>query len=120
MFSFGSKVNVVSGLAVAAASGRQLPSNVPLCFPVLVQLNSPSLATFLSVNDGPVSDNNLASVGEDPGSISIRRSHFSTFQDWYWFALSAHVAVELSKADASFVEMLRVGRVPASVLFGMQ
>ena len=83
MFSFGSKLNAVSGAAVVADSGRQSPSNVPLCFPALVQLNKLPLATLLSVKDGPVSDSNLVSVGEDPGSISIRRSHFSTFQDWY-------------------------------------
>ncbi len=121
MLSLGSKLKVVSGVATALADcDWQVPSKVPFCFPELVQLNTLPLAIPFSVKDGPVSEVNLGSVGEDPGCISICRSHCSTLHDWYCFELSAHVVDVPTAAAASLVLMLRVGRAPVAVLFGTQ
>jgi hypothetical protein len=60
----------------------QAPEKVSLlCCPEGVQLNLLPSAKLRSKNDGPVSDTTLGFVGEDPGSISIFRSQFSSFHD---------------------------------------
>ncbi len=104
----------------AVVDDWQAPSKVSFCLPEVVQLNKLPLATLLRVKDGPVSEVNFGSLGDDPGSISIRRSHCSTCHDWYCLEPSTHVVVMFIAADTSFVLILSVGRAPAAVLFGTQ
>jgi hypothetical protein len=77
-------------------------------------------AELLRVKDGPVSELNFGSVGEAPGSILKLRCHCSTLHDWYSLDVSAHVGVVFSEPGSSTVAMLRLGRVPESVVFGTQ
>jgi hypothetical protein len=117
MFSFGSKVKSAEVLAAASAA-LQAPTNVPFCCPDVAQLRSLPVARLFRLKEGPESDTIFGSVGDDPGSISIFRSHFSTLHDWYCLDVSAQV--EVAFRGSSVVTTVRVGRVPVDVLFGTQ
>lgn len=104
----------------AASADSQAPTKVPFCFSPGAQLNMSPLAMFVSEKDGPESESSSASVGEDPGSILMRRNQFSIFHDWYCSALSVQTEVALAGVGTSLVAMFRLGRVPGSMLSGTQ
>ncbi len=116
MFSLVSKLKLV----VVVASDWQVPVNVPFLLPELVQVAKAPVTRLRSENDGPVSETTRGFVGDDPGSISICRFHFSIFQDWYFLDLSAQTVVAFREAADSFVLMLSVGLAPALVVLGTQ
>ena len=117
MFSLVSKLKFV---VVSAGWDWQVPEKVPFLFPELVQVATLPVTKLRSENEGPVSEITWGFVGDDPGTISIWRFHFSTFHDWYFLDLSAQTVVVFKAAAAILVVMLSVGLAPALVVFGTQ
>jgi hypothetical protein len=118
MFSFGSNVKSADVLVEPAA--WQVPTKVPVWLPDVVQFSKPPSGMLTSSNDGPESKTSLGSVGEDPGSILICRSQFSSFHDWYCLGAPEHVDVSLRGVCVSLVVMSMFGRAPVLVVLGTQ
>lgn len=118
MFSNGSKRK--SAVVLVPSEDVQLPAKAPSSASEGEQLNVLPFAELLSVKDGPESSLSFGSIGEAPGSILKLRCQFSILHDWYSFDVSTHVGLAFSEPGTNAVAILRLGRVPESVLFGTQ